>query len=97
MDVPGAGSIQAGNYVYGVAPQDGTVLGNILNTVPLVQIMGLASAQFDLWWDRHHRRAILNCQAVAAEHRGVGQERLPPHSRVHAPSHRADDRRPAKG
>lgn len=47
QNIPGAGSIQAGNFVYGVAPQDGTVLGNILNTVPLVQIMGLASAQFD--------------------------------------------------
>jgi tripartite-type tricarboxylate transporter receptor subunit TctC len=47
QNIPGAGSIQAGNFVYGVAPQDGTVLGNILNTVPLVQILGQASTQFD--------------------------------------------------
>ncbi|HTI86770.1 MAG TPA: hypothetical protein VL966_09200 [Alphaproteobacteria bacterium] len=47
QNIPGAGSIQAGNFVYGVAPQDGTVLANILNTVPLVQILGQASAQFD--------------------------------------------------
>jgi tripartite-type tricarboxylate transporter receptor subunit TctC len=47
QNMPGAGSIQAGNYLYGVAPQDGTVLGNILNTVPLVQILGQAHAQFD--------------------------------------------------
>jgi tripartite-type tricarboxylate transporter receptor subunit TctC len=47
QNIPGAGSIQAGNFIYGVAPQDGTVLGNILNTVPLVQILGQASAQFD--------------------------------------------------
>jgi tripartite-type tricarboxylate transporter receptor subunit TctC len=47
QNMPGAGSIQAGNYIYGVAPQDGTILGNILNTVPLVQILGPAKAQFD--------------------------------------------------
>lgn len=47
QNIPGAGSIQAGNFIYSVAPQDGTVLGNILNTVPLVQILGQASSQFD--------------------------------------------------
>jgi tripartite-type tricarboxylate transporter receptor subunit TctC len=47
QNIPGAGSIQAGNFVYGVAPQDGSVLGNILNTVPLVQILGQATTQFD--------------------------------------------------
>ena len=47
QNIPGAGSIQAGNFIYSIGPQDGTVLGNILNTVPLVQILGQASAQFD--------------------------------------------------
>jgi tripartite-type tricarboxylate transporter receptor subunit TctC len=47
QNIPGAGSILAGNYIYGVAPQDGTVLGNILNTVPLVQVLGQAKVQFD--------------------------------------------------
>jgi tripartite-type tricarboxylate transporter receptor subunit TctC len=48
QNIPGAGSIQAANYLFNVAPQDGTVLGNILNTVPIVQLLGLVKAQFDV-------------------------------------------------
>src|SRR5689334_11889305 len=46
QNIPGAGSIQAANYLFNVAPQDGTVLGNILNTVPIVQLLGLVKTQF---------------------------------------------------
>ena len=47
QNIPGAGSIQAGNYLFSIASQDGTVLGNILNTVPLVQVLGQGQTQFD--------------------------------------------------
>lgn len=48
QNIPGAGSVQAANYVFNIAPQDGTVLGNILNTVPIVQLLGLVKTQFDV-------------------------------------------------
>ena len=46
QNIPGAGSVQAANYVYGIAPQDGTVLGNVLNTLPIVQLLGQVKLQF---------------------------------------------------
>jgi tripartite-type tricarboxylate transporter receptor subunit TctC len=48
QNIPGAGSVQAANYVFNNAPQDGTVLGNILNTVPIVQVLGQIKTQFDV-------------------------------------------------
>jgi tripartite-type tricarboxylate transporter receptor subunit TctC len=48
QNIPGAGSVQAANYVFTIAPQDGTVLGNLLNTLPIVQLLGLVKAQFDV-------------------------------------------------
>lgn len=47
QNMPGAGSITAVNHVYAVAPQDGSVLANILNTVPLVHALGQVTTQFD--------------------------------------------------
>lgn len=47
QNIPGAGSVKAANYVYSVAPQDGSVLANILNTVPLVHTLGQVKTQFD--------------------------------------------------
>ena len=47
QNIPGAGSISAANHVTNVAPQDGSVLANILNTVPLVYALGQAKTQFD--------------------------------------------------
>jgi tripartite-type tricarboxylate transporter receptor subunit TctC len=48
QNIPGAGSVQAANYVFNIAPQDGTVLGNILNTLPIVQLLGLVKTQFEV-------------------------------------------------
>ena len=48
QNIPGAGSVQAANYLFNVAPQDGTVLGNILNTLPIVQLLGLVKSQFEV-------------------------------------------------
>lgn len=47
QNMPGAGSVTAVNHVYNVAPQDGSVLANILNTVPLVHALGQVKTQFD--------------------------------------------------
>ena len=47
QNMPGAGSITAVNHVYNVAPKDGSVLANILNTVPLVHALGQVKTQFD--------------------------------------------------
>lgn len=44
---PGAGSIAAINYVYNVAPQDGTVVVALNRTAPFTQILGHSSTQFD--------------------------------------------------
>lgn len=47
QNIPGAGSVQAANHVFNIAPQDGSVLANILNTVPLVHALGQTKTQFD--------------------------------------------------
>jgi tripartite-type tricarboxylate transporter receptor subunit TctC len=47
MNMPGAGSIKATNYVYNVAPQDGTIILAPNRTPPFVQILGQPGPQFD--------------------------------------------------
>jgi tripartite-type tricarboxylate transporter receptor subunit TctC len=47
QNMPGAGSIKATNYVYNVAPQDGTVILAPNRTPPFVQIFGQPGPQFD--------------------------------------------------
>jgi tripartite-type tricarboxylate transporter receptor subunit TctC len=47
QNMPGAGSIKATNYVYNVAPQDGTVVLAPNRTPPFVQILGQPGPQFD--------------------------------------------------
>jgi tripartite-type tricarboxylate transporter receptor subunit TctC len=44
---PGAGTINAANYVYSVAAQDGTVIAAISGSAPLLQIMGESGPQFE--------------------------------------------------
>ncbi|MFN4282832.1 MAG: Bug family tripartite tricarboxylate transporter substrate binding protein [Alphaproteobacteria bacterium] len=39
-NMPGAGSLKAANYLYGVAPKDGTALGIITQTVALEEALG---------------------------------------------------------
>jgi tripartite-type tricarboxylate transporter receptor subunit TctC len=45
--MPGAGGIKAANFVYGVAPQDGTVHGFISRGFIVQPLMGKKQAQFD--------------------------------------------------
>ena len=44
---PGAGGVVAANYIYGVARQDGSVIGGVQRTVPLSQIMGYKGPIYD--------------------------------------------------
>src|SRR4051794_15320114 len=48
QNMPGAGGALATNYVYGTAPQDGTVLGSVLNTIVLAKALERMRVQADL-------------------------------------------------
>jgi tripartite-type tricarboxylate transporter receptor subunit TctC len=45
--MPGAGSVVAANYIYNVAPKDGTVLGIISPTSPLDEKLGATGVKFE--------------------------------------------------
>src|SRR5450432_2513404 len=40
QNMPGAGSLKAANYLYNVAPKDGTVLGIFDRGLPMEQLLG---------------------------------------------------------
>ncbi|MDB5649243.1 MAG: tripartite tricarboxylate transporter family receptor [Hyphomicrobiales bacterium] len=46
-NMPGAGGIKAANFIYGVAPQDGTVWGFITRGFLLAPLLGIPQVQFD--------------------------------------------------
>jgi tripartite-type tricarboxylate transporter receptor subunit TctC len=48
QNMPGAGGIVAVNYLYGVAPKDGTVIGFTNQTIPLTQLLGREGVKFDV-------------------------------------------------
>ena len=45
--MPGAGSLKAANYLYEVAPRDGTALGVVVESVSLEQALANPAAQYD--------------------------------------------------
>ena len=47
QNMDGAGSVRASNYVYGVAPKDGTVIAAVNQNMPMYQLLGGAGAQFE--------------------------------------------------
>jgi hypothetical protein len=47
QNMPGAGGVKAANYLYSVAPKDGTVIGLFQNTVPFEPLYGNKQATFD--------------------------------------------------
>ena len=47
QNMPGAGGITAANFIYNIAPKDGTVIGLIQSANPIVQISGLPGPRFD--------------------------------------------------
>src|ERR1041384_5267122 len=40
QNMPGAGSLVAANYIYNVAPKDGTVIGAFARNMPLLSVLG---------------------------------------------------------
>ena len=46
QNMPGAGGILAANFIYNIAPQDGSVIGGVQRTVPMAQIMGHKGPKF---------------------------------------------------
>jgi tripartite-type tricarboxylate transporter receptor subunit TctC len=48
QNMPGAGSLQAANYVYNGAPQDGTVIGAMSSNVPLQPLIDPRGVEYDL-------------------------------------------------
>lgn len=61
QNMEGAGSIVAANFVYNVAPQDGTVILQIQRGAPMVQILGQSGPQFES--DRFQWLGSLNNEA----------------------------------
>jgi tripartite-type tricarboxylate transporter receptor subunit TctC len=48
QNMPGAGSLVAANYIYNVAPRDGTVFGMFARNMPLIALLGInTSVKFD--------------------------------------------------
>jgi hypothetical protein len=47
QNMEGAGSVRASNYVYSVAPKDGTVIAAVNQNMPMYQMLGGAGAHFN--------------------------------------------------
>jgi tripartite-type tricarboxylate transporter receptor subunit TctC len=47
QNMTGAGGLKMTNYLYNVAPRDGTAIGMIANAFPALQTVGIAGVQFD--------------------------------------------------
>jgi tripartite-type tricarboxylate transporter receptor subunit TctC len=48
QNMPGAGGMQAANYLYGIAPKDGTVLSVLVPNITLAQILDVQSITYDV-------------------------------------------------
>lgn len=47
QNMPGAGSLNAANYIYNLAPKDGTVIGTTHRFVPIMPLLEMDGAKFD--------------------------------------------------
>lgn len=47
QNMPGAGGLQAANYLYSNAPADGLTLGMLISAVPFAPVLGTTAARFD--------------------------------------------------
>lgn len=47
QNMPGAGGLRAANYLYNVAPKDGTSIAHLQRTMPSHKILGLPGAQYE--------------------------------------------------
>ncbi|MEK9683075.1 MAG: hypothetical protein VW226_00880 [Rhodospirillaceae bacterium] len=48
-NMPGGASIKAANYLYNVAPKDGSVIAAVFNTLPFAPIVGKKGPKFDIY------------------------------------------------
>jgi tripartite-type tricarboxylate transporter receptor subunit TctC len=48
QNMPGAGGMQAANYIYGIAPKDGSVLSVLVPNITLAQILDVQSITYDV-------------------------------------------------
>jgi tripartite-type tricarboxylate transporter receptor subunit TctC len=48
QNMPGAGGMQAANYIYGLAPKDGTALSVLVPNVALAQVLDVQSITYDV-------------------------------------------------
>ena len=46
-NMPGAGGLRAANWIYNIAPKDGTVMGTVNNAMVVEPLFGNSAAQFD--------------------------------------------------
>ena len=71
QNMPGAGGIKAMNYIYNVAPKDGTTIGLVHSSVPYAPIFGIKGAKFDahkINWIGSIDRASAICVAWHTAH-----------------------------
>lgn len=47
QNMPGAGGLRAANFIYNVAPKDGSLLAVVHRGVPMVPLLGIKGAQFE--------------------------------------------------
>jgi tripartite-type tricarboxylate transporter receptor subunit TctC len=48
QNIPGAGTLKVANYIYNVAPKDGTVIGTFARGIPMEKLLGrTVGQQFD--------------------------------------------------
>src|SRR4029079_19362980 len=47
QNMPGAGHMRAANWLYNIAPRDGTVWGSVSRNIPAVGLQHLSGVQFD--------------------------------------------------
>jgi tripartite-type tricarboxylate transporter receptor subunit TctC len=48
QNMPGGGGVRAANYVYAVAPKDGTSIAAVSQNIPLFQLLGGEGVQYDV-------------------------------------------------
>ena len=48
QNMPGGGNLRAANYMFEIAPKDGTVIGVVENAIPLKQVLEPTNVRFDV-------------------------------------------------
>lgn len=68
QNMPGAGSIVMANYLYAIAPKDGTAIGMVNQALPLTQLLGEEGVKFDVAKMTWIGDAIVSNSVAAAWH-----------------------------